>query len=52
MWATGAGLDADRLRAVVRPVCAEPEVRALSHPGYWGGPITDERYVLVASPSR
>jgi SAM-dependent methyltransferase len=49
-WSTGAGLDADRLRALVRPVCADPEVRPLSDPAYWGRPIDDERYVLVASP--
>jgi SAM-dependent methyltransferase len=48
-WSTGAGLDADRLGTLVRPVCALPEVRPLSDPGYWGGPITDERYVMVAS---
>lgn len=49
-WSTGAGLDAEQMRSVVRPVCAEPEVRLLADPGYWGGPIADERYVLVARP--
>ena len=48
-WSTGTGLDADTMRAVVRPVCGDPEVRVLSDPAYWGGPISDERYVLVGS---
>lgn len=47
-WSTGAGIEAARLRDLVRPLCGDPEVRPLSDPRYWGGPITDERYALVA----
>jgi SAM-dependent methyltransferase len=47
-WSTGAGIEAARLRDLVRPVCRDPEVRPLSDPRYWGGPIADERYAVVA----
>jgi SAM-dependent methyltransferase len=47
-WSTGAGIEAARMCDLVRPVCGDPEVRPLSDPRYWGGPITDERYALVA----
>lgn len=47
-WSTGAGIESARLSKLVRTMGGDPEVRLLSDPRYWGGPITDERYVLVA----
>ena len=46
-WSTGAGIESARLSELVRTMGGDPEVRPLSDPRYWGGPITDERYVLV-----
>jgi len=47
-WSTGAGLTAEQLAEIVRPVMPRYEIRALTDPALWGGPIRDERYVLVA----
>ncbi|HEX5945120.1 MAG TPA: class I SAM-dependent methyltransferase [Acidimicrobiales bacterium] len=47
-WSTGAGIESARLSELVRTMGGDPEVRPLSDPRYWGGPITDERYALVA----
>lgn len=47
-WSTGAGIDAGRLRDLVRPLCGEAAVRHLDDPAYWGRPINDDRYLLVA----
>ena len=47
-WSTGAGLTAKacaQLVAAQRPVT---EIRPLTDPALWGGPITDERYLLVS----
>jgi ubiquinone/menaquinone biosynthesis C-methylase UbiE len=46
-WSTGAGLSARALTDLVHPVIADIEVQPLTDPALWGGPITDERYVLV-----
>ena len=35
------------MRVLTTPDTPIPEVQLLSDPRYWGGPITDERYVLV-----
>lgn len=44
-WHTGAGITADKCRALV----GEASVRALDDHRLWGGPITDERYLLVSA---
>jgi len=47
-WHTGAGLTAaDASRAVLRHR-AEVVVTALEDPLLWGGPVSDERYLLVS----
>ena len=49
-WWTGAGLSADELTGLVRARGREVAVTPLSDATFWGGPITDERYVLVTPP--
>jgi len=49
-WHTGAGLPARRTEELVREHRAEVTLRLLPEPVYWGGPIEDERY-LVLSPA-
>ena len=49
-WHTGAGLPARRTEELVRVHRAEVSLRQLPEPVYWGGPIEDERY-LVLSPA-
>lgn len=47
-WHTGAGMTAaDTLEAVLRHR-EDASVTALDDPDLWGGPITDERYLLVS----
>jgi ubiquinone/menaquinone biosynthesis C-methylase UbiE len=48
-WSTGAGLTAEECVELVSRRREEVQLRALDDPLYWGGPITDERY-LVFSP--
>lgn len=48
-WSTGAGLTAEACAQLVREQGRELELRVLDDPVYWGGPVTDERY-LVHSP--
>lgn len=47
-WHTGAGLTARRTVELVHQVGGSTQVTALPDPKYWGGEITDERYVVVA----
>jgi ubiquinone/menaquinone biosynthesis C-methylase UbiE len=47
-WATGGGLRAHDVAELVLRHRAEATVTPLDDPALWGGPITDERY-LVAS---
>lgn len=47
-WHTGAGLTAHEAERIVRAAGRDAEVRALPDPALWGGPISDERYVLVS----
>jgi 2-polyprenyl-3-methyl-5-hydroxy-6-metoxy-1,4-benzoquinol methylase len=47
-WHTGGGLTANALAEWVRPWAASLEVRQLTESALWGGPTTDERYVLIA----
>jgi hypothetical protein len=48
-WGTGAGLaPAEILRALPAGLAARP-IRPLSgRPELWGGPVSDERYVVLA----
>jgi SAM-dependent methyltransferase len=46
-WHTGAGLRASDTEALLRQAGREPTTYALSDDTYWGGPITDERYLVV-----
>ena len=50
-WSTGAGLTAERVAEFValtggRVVAHHP----LADPHYWGGPVDDERYLVVVEP--
>jgi SAM-dependent methyltransferase len=47
-WGTGAGLTARDALRLVRARNREAAVTPLDDPIYWGGPISDERYVLVS----
>jgi SAM-dependent methyltransferase len=48
-WWTGAGLTADELLAVVHAHGRSASITPLLDTRLWGGPITDERYLLVSS---
>ena len=48
-WSTNVGITASELAAVVGPLVAGLRVESLSaDEALWGGPVTDERYALVA----
>jgi hypothetical protein len=47
-WHTGAGLTAARAERAVRRHRTEAAVTSLDDPHLWGGPITDERYLLTS----
>ena len=47
-WHTGAGLTATETEALLRAAGREPTTQHLTDPALWGGPITDERYLVVA----
>ena len=47
-WATGAGLRAEQTRALVRQSRQQAEVAPLDDPALWGGPVADERYLVVS----
>ena len=46
-WHTGAGLTATRTTALLRDAGRTPTTYRLDDPVYWGGPIRDERYLVV-----
>ena len=47
-WSTGAGLTtAEAGRAVLR-YRSDAVITALDDPALWGGPVSDERYLLVS----
>jgi SAM-dependent methyltransferase len=46
-WQTGAGLRAPDTEALLRRAGREPTTYPLPEDVYWGGPITDERYLVV-----
>jgi SAM-dependent methyltransferase len=47
-WHTGAGLSAAETEALLRTAGRTPTTYRLDDPVLWGGPITDERYLVVA----
>ena len=48
-WYTGAGLTAAAVSPAVRRHRGEAVVTPLNDPDLWGGPISDERYLLVSA---
>jgi SAM-dependent methyltransferase len=48
LWHTGAGLKATRTEELLRGAGRQPTTYPLNDDVYWGGPITDERYLVVA----
>ena len=46
-WSTGAGLTTAETVALVERAGLAADPRALDDPAYWGGSISDERYVVV-----
>jgi ubiquinone/menaquinone biosynthesis C-methylase UbiE len=48
-WHTGAGIPAATAADAVRRLRSEAEITPLPDPLLWGGPITDERYLLVSA---
>ena len=50
-WSTGAGIPSSELVQLARATDLETRVRPLDDAELWGGPISDERYLVVASPA-
>lgn len=51
-WHTGGGLHRDAVIAALPAGLTAVTVVGLSdQPMLWGGPVTDERYLVVASPA-
>jgi SAM-dependent methyltransferase len=48
-WSTGAGLTVEEVTERVLRQRSEVTVTTLDDPALWGGPITDERYLVVSS---
>jgi SAM-dependent methyltransferase len=46
-WSTGAGLTAAETEALLRAAGRSPETHALTDDVLWGGPVSDERYLVV-----
>jgi ubiquinone/menaquinone biosynthesis C-methylase UbiE len=46
-WHTGAGLTAERTLELLHAAGRHGEVVPLTDPALWGGPIDDERYLIV-----
>ena len=46
-WWTGGGLTADETRRLVQDHLVDVVVEPLTDPQLWGGPVTDERYLLT-----
>ena len=51
-WSTGAGVSAERILALLEHTGRTMTVTELTDPDLWGGPVTDERYLLVSRPAR
>jgi ubiquinone/menaquinone biosynthesis C-methylase UbiE len=47
-WHTGAGLTAARTEELLRGAGRTPTTHPLTDEVYWGGPVDDERYLVVA----
>lgn len=47
-WHTGGGLTAEACAAAAAGEFGDVTVRPLPEPALWGGPISDERYLLLA----
>lgn len=47
-WHTGVGLTADACVRLVRDHRRDVQLRLLDDPSYWGGPTSDERYLIVS----
>jgi SAM-dependent methyltransferase len=47
-WSTGAGIQRDECARLVLARREEAAVRPLDDPIYWGGPIDDDRYLMVS----
>lgn len=47
-WHTGVGLTADECVKLVSERRNDVNLRALDDPSYWGGPTTDERYLVIS----
>jgi ubiquinone/menaquinone biosynthesis C-methylase UbiE len=47
-WHTGGGLPADQVRELVVRHRERAVVHRLTDPGLWGGPLSDERYLVLA----
>jgi SAM-dependent methyltransferase len=50
-WWTGQGRTAQEMLELVQRRNRDVAVRPLDEPVYWGGSVSDERYLLVSSPS-
>jgi 2-polyprenyl-3-methyl-5-hydroxy-6-metoxy-1,4-benzoquinol methylase len=50
LWSTGAGLAASTLVALLEHRGRRVTVTRLDDPNLWGGPIDDERYLVVSGP--
>lgn len=48
-WSTGSGLSARQAAALVSAHRRQVAITPLEDPALWGGPITDERYLLVST---
>ncbi|HET9075329.1 MAG TPA: methyltransferase domain-containing protein [Acidimicrobiales bacterium] len=48
-WRTGAGITAEEAEELLRQKGRRSRVIPLTDPVYWGGPIDDERYLLVST---
>ncbi len=51
-WWTGAGLPAVEMERMLEAVGRTAETTSLPDPSLWGGPIEDERYLLVSRSRR
>jgi ubiquinone/menaquinone biosynthesis C-methylase UbiE len=47
-WYTGGGLTAEEAGRAVLRQRSDASITVLSDPALWGGPVTDERYLLVS----
>lgn len=51
-WSTGTGISAERATALVNRPERSLHLTPLTDPILWGGPVSDERYLLVSDPAR